>query len=108
MNVFILTAILNGALHGIINTSFSKGYCPCEAGHKKGVLKRSIGGMTDVLQAPGNSGTIHRESELKITRCEDGVTGTKVQPEHPMCEFETILAEATVSHKTCPDISSIP
>lgn len=90
--------------------SFSKGYCPCEARQarlKKGVLKRR-GGMADVLQVPGNSGTIHRESELNITRCEDGVTGTKVQAENPMCEFETILAEATITHKACPDIFSIP
>lgn len=64
--------------------------------------------MADVLQVPGNSGTIHRESELNITRCEDGGTGTKGQPEDPMNEFETILAEATVTHKACPDISSIP
>ena len=64
--------------------------------------------MADVLQVPGNSGTIHRESELNITRCEDGVTGTKVQAENPMCEFETILAEATITHKACPDIFSIP
>ena len=64
--------------------------------------------MADVLHVPEKSGTIHRESELNITRCEDGANGPKGPSDDPMNEFETILAEATVTHKTCPDISSIP
>lgn len=65
--------------------------------------------MADELQAPGNKGTIHRESELNVTRCEDGATRTKAQqPSDPMCEFETILTEGTVAQGACPDISSIP